>query len=77
MGLSTSLKFSECVKRVLDSLIPGFSTLAKVAGGASVDVLYASTRLREVFVRFYGAESADIVFRMVDRRIREVCFEGG
>jgi hypothetical protein len=62
---------------VLNSLIPGFPALAEVVGGASVDVLYVSSRLREVFARFYGVESADIVFRIVDRRVREVCVEEG
>jgi hypothetical protein len=71
--LSKAQGFGECVKRVFDVLVPGLAALVEVASGASVDALYASNKLREVFARFY-ADSADIVFRIIDRKVREACF---
>ena len=71
--LSKVQGFGECVKKVFDVLVPGLAALVEVASGASVDALYASNKLREVFARFY-ADSADTVFRIIDRKVREVCF---
>jgi hypothetical protein len=71
--LSKAQGFGECVKRVFDVLVPGLAALVEVASGDSVDVLYASNKLKEVFAKLYTG-SADIVFRIIDRKVREACF---
>ncbi|MEM0027574.1 MAG: hypothetical protein QXT53_06720 [Ignisphaera sp.] len=69
-------KLGNCIKSVLNTLMPGFVYVVEVYARTSIDRVYESSVLRDILRRLCGSdEAASMIFSFIDRRVRESCFE--